>query len=50
MQASTTIKLLQDFVGMVKYYRGIAFLFQCTFHQSNRHLSQNVAISYVCGS
>ncbi len=30
------------------YYRGVTFLFHWEFHLSNRHLSQNIIVSYVC--
>ncbi len=29
------------------FYGGVMFLFHCTFHQSNRHLSQNTIGSYI---
>jgi hypothetical protein len=47
MQPPTSLKLLQGFIGMVKYYGGVTFLLHPEFDQSNRHLSQKTIGSYV---
>ncbi len=34
--------------GKPIFYGGLTFLFHQEFHQSNRNLSQNITVSYVC--